>query len=362
MTLKAPFPWFGGKSKVAPFVWPRFGDTLNYVEPFAGSLAVLLNRPFPVRIETVNDADAFLANFWRALQHDPDGVAYYADWPVDEADLHARHRWLVGNVAFREAMMSDPDYFDVKVAGWWVWGLSAWIGSGWCRQEGNLEMKRPDMKRGGGRGVHRAHQRPNLRPHQGVQSVPMQIPHLQGDSGASGQGINAGYIRSDLYDYLAALAGRLRRVRVICGDWTRVMGRSVTWKIGTTAVFLDPPYSHEKRQEGLYAKDSMTIAREVRAWCLENGGNPKLRIALCGYEGEHDELESAGWDVAAWKANGGYDGQRRDGTNNNKHRERIWFSPHCLKPLEVAFAQAKIGGEADFVGLPLFPGRNGSGR
>lgn len=32
--LKAPFPWFGGKSRVAPIVWDRFGDVPNYVEPF----------------------------------------------------------------------------------------------------------------------------------------------------------------------------------------------------------------------------------------------------------------------------------------------------------------------------------------
>ncbi len=43
--LKAPFPWFGGKSRVAHLVWERFGDVGNYVEPFAGSLATLLGRP-----------------------------------------------------------------------------------------------------------------------------------------------------------------------------------------------------------------------------------------------------------------------------------------------------------------------------
>ena len=41
----APFPWFGGKSRVAADVWARFGETPNYVEPFAGSMAVLLGRP-----------------------------------------------------------------------------------------------------------------------------------------------------------------------------------------------------------------------------------------------------------------------------------------------------------------------------
>lgn len=34
MNYKAPFPWFGGKSKVAAEVWRRFGDVTNYVEPF----------------------------------------------------------------------------------------------------------------------------------------------------------------------------------------------------------------------------------------------------------------------------------------------------------------------------------------
>jgi site-specific DNA-adenine methylase len=41
--LKAPFPWFGGKSRVADIVWDRFGDVANYVEPFFGSGAVLLH-------------------------------------------------------------------------------------------------------------------------------------------------------------------------------------------------------------------------------------------------------------------------------------------------------------------------------
>jgi hypothetical protein len=105
----------------------------NYVEPFFGSGAVLLGRPHDARVETVNDKDAYLANFWRAVQHDPEEVAFYADSPVNEADLHARHRWLVETAAERVAKtMDDPDFFDAKVAGWWVWGQCLWIGSGWC--------------------------------------------------------------------------------------------------------------------------------------------------------------------------------------------------------------------------------------
>ena len=151
--LKAPFPYFGGKSRVAGLVWDRFGDVSNYVEPFAGSLAVLLGRPHAPRTETVNDKDAYLSNFWRSVKHDPIGVAAWANWPVSEVDLLARHRWLVSTGAERlEALRTDPDYYDVKVAGWWVWGLCSWIGSGWCRQrgEGDQPQTAPSWRRGEG--------------------------------------------------------------------------------------------------------------------------------------------------------------------------------------------------------------------
>jgi len=44
-TLFAPFPYFGGKRRAASLVWKALGDPSGYVEPFAGSAAVLLGRP-----------------------------------------------------------------------------------------------------------------------------------------------------------------------------------------------------------------------------------------------------------------------------------------------------------------------------
>ena len=89
--LSAPFPYFGGKSRAADLVWSRFGVVDNYVEPFAGSAAMLLAAPEGKRIETINDADGMIANFWRAVASDPEAVAHHADWPCNEADLFARH-------------------------------------------------------------------------------------------------------------------------------------------------------------------------------------------------------------------------------------------------------------------------------
>lgn len=107
-------------------------------------------------------------------------------------------------------------------------------------------------------------------------------------------------------------------------------------KQGLTGVFLDPPYDQTQRDAELYAVETPAAA-EVRAWCAASGGDPALRIALCGYAGEgHESLESAGWSVVSWKAKGGY-GSQGTGTAGraNAGRERIWFSPHCV-PAEAA--------------------------
>jgi hypothetical protein len=157
--LKAPFPYFGGKRAVADLVWPRLGNVANYVEPFCGSAAMLLCRPDAPNIETVNDADCYVANFWRATQAEPEAVADWCNHPVNECDLHARHRWLVLSpeaAEFRERMRTDPAHYDAKVAGWWCWGLCCWIGSGWCSVQSAEVSQLPligDPPRGGHRGA-----------------------------------------------------------------------------------------------------------------------------------------------------------------------------------------------------------------
>ncbi len=350
--MKAPFPWFGGKRRVAHIVWERFGDVYNYVEPFAGSLAVLLERPHAPRCETVNDKDCFIANFWRALQNNPDELAFWSDHPVNEADLHARHTWLTGREDFRRRMMQDPEYFDVKIAGWWVWGLSMWIGGGWCSEKSQSKtphisrgwkgvnqkdhwQERPALMRGDGMGVHNAEhwkKRPLMK-RGGVGVQRTQLPDLSGDSGAYGKGVHACGLDAKtggLQQYFQALAARLRRVRVCCGDWARILGPSPTYLVGVTAVFLDPPYSDlAGRDKDLYSEDCLQVAKDVAQWARDNGDNPLLRIALCGYAGEHEMPD--GWACIHWKTNGGYSNQSKK-RNDNSTKERIWFSPHCLEP------------------------------
>jgi DNA adenine methylase len=286
----------------------------NYVEPFFGSGAVLLGRPnghAPFATETVNDKDCLLSNFWRALAHDPDAVAHYADWPVNEADQHARHLWLVKQDEFRERMKTEPDYYDAKIAGWWIWGQCIWIGAGWCSVESRPSRQLPHLG-DAGTGLNR------------------QLPHL----GNAGTPVPRSELASDrtpkILAYMRELSDRLRSVRVCCGDWSRICGPSVTFKHGVTGVFLDPPYSTSAgRDNNLYSCEDGEVAHEVRAWAIEQGSNPLMRIALCGYAGEHAMPND--WLEIAWKTVGGYGSQGDKAGRANAGRERIWFSKHCLR-------------------------------
>jgi len=337
--LIAPFPYFGGKSTVADEVWRRFGpDIRNYVEPFFGSGAEQLGRPQPFDgVETINDKDGMVSNFWRALQHDPEQTAHWLDWPVNENDLTARHIWLVNRKEdLQTRLEGDPDFYDAKIAGWWCWGMCCWIGSGWCSGNGPWQSVAGQLVHLGnaGQGVNR--QLVHLG--NAGRGVNRKLPHL----GNAGLGVNRqreGETGAERTAYLTAymqrLADRLRHVRVCCGDWSRVCGSETTLKTFTpSAVFLDPPYAHSERDTTLYAVE-MVVATEVREWALAHGDDPDLRIALCGYDGEHTMPD--GWTEYAWKAGGGYGGQaqtEKAGRGKvNCHRERIWFSPHCL-PLD----------------------------
>lgn len=364
--LKTPFPYFGGKSAVANLVWQRLGDVDNYVEPFCGSVAVLLRRPHPPQIETVNDLDCYLANFWRATQRDPEAVAAHADWPVNEADLHSRHRWLVLSddaAAFRQKMRADPEHYDARIAGWWCWGLCCWIGGGWCTTNANIDDSGEGKAFSRGENQAPCNPAPGLSPGRrpavdhchglmnGVVSNSEAYLAAQGrpqlaDAQARGRGVHSNDAagtcaqrRAWLVDWFGRLRDRLRTVRVCCGDWSRVCDSdSVTVRLGTTGIFFDPPYgAAADRNAKLYAQDSLTVADDVRAYCLERGSDPRSRIALCGYQGEHEALEQHGWEVVAWKAQGGYGNRSKKGKDNAK-KERIWFSPFTLKPNDGLFA------------------------
>ncbi len=67
------FGWYGGKFSHLDWILPLLPEAHHYCEPFGGSAAVLLNRP-PSPVETYNDLDGEVVNFFRVLRERRDDL------------------------------------------------------------------------------------------------------------------------------------------------------------------------------------------------------------------------------------------------------------------------------------------------
>jgi len=196
----------GGKRHAAPAVWAALGDVAHYVEPFCRSCAVLLERPHPCNrsyfSETVNDLDGLVVNALRSLAYYPQETAEAASWYVSEACMHARHlallAWVQNGAVDR--LCGSVEYYEPRIAGYYLYGLSSWIGAGWCDGRGPWVVDPVSgkmVKRSGGNGVHR--KRPHVSDNgQGVThagtrepGVHRPRPHVSDD----GQGVNTHLLR-----------------------------------------------------------------------------------------------------------------------------------------------------------------------
>ena len=309
--LRAPFPYFGGKSVVAPIVWERFGNPGAYVEPFCGSAAMLLARPSAPTVETINDADGLVTNFWRAAKCAPDDVADVAAQPINELDLHARAAYTFEwREKYAEVLRAEPEYYDATVAGYWVYTMNHTVGAQTMNGSGPwVRHKRSD-------GHHVLTRKTNPDQAGTIQAIP-QLQH------ANSQRTERAHMRA----YMRRIQQRLAGVRVACGGWERVVKPGILTARkggdGSTAVFLDPPYTTGADMYDTQNKSAATISHEVREWCKT--APPDVRICLAGYDTDHDELLEYGWKKTVGKASGmGY------GTVAADSRERLWFSPACL--------------------------------
>ncbi|MFI1194020.1 DNA adenine methylase [Micromonospora sp. NPDC020750] len=108
---RPPFPYYGGKQMLADRILPLLPPHEHYVEPYAGSLALLLAKP-RTAFETVNDLDGNLVNFWRVLRERSDELeeacgltpharAEHAEamdleaYPTDDPVERARRTWVL---------------------------------------------------------------------------------------------------------------------------------------------------------------------------------------------------------------------------------------------------------------------------
>ena len=304
--LEPPFPYYGRKVRWARTIWDRLGNPDVYVEPCGGSLAALLARPTEPRSEVACDTSGHICNFFRAIKQDPDGLARAADNPTIDQDLIARHRWLIRwGLENAGRLLEDPGWYDLKAAGWWAWGASSWVGSGWCLLD---EDKRPKVPDGGG---------------QGIQAQRVGLP------GEVGTG-------ERLQPMFRALARRLSRVVILNRDWTSAVTPTVLRRHRnhnpSVSVFMDPPYRTEHRNRTLYQSDldgtSDGTAQDTWEWSKFMG--ERYRIAYACREGD---VEPPGdWEVITMEFPG-----VKNPENRESSRDMVLFSPTCIVPQPSLF-------------------------
>lgn len=235
--MKPPIVYLGGKIRLAGRLIALMPPHQHYVEPFAGSLAVLLAKP-RVAHETVNDQWGALMTFWRVLREQPDELAEQcALTPHSRAEHTA------------------------------------------CLDLDNPSL--PDLERA---------RRVWVRLTQGRAGVPGNTGwrHYQSPAGSTGSMPDylAGYIRR-----VPPAARRLLGVSLECRPALEIIadyGRH-----NGVLIYADPPYLGETRSDGSYAVEMQTPAehREVGEALLAC----RSAVMLSGYPSPlYDDLY-AGW-------------------------------------------------------------------
>ena len=109
--ITAIAPWFGGKRTLAPRIVEELGPHRFYVEPFCGSMAVLLAKP-EATTEMVCDLHGDLVNLGQVIQHPVDGPRLYRRlrrcWMSEAEHAEAKRRMAE---PFRPGVSRAFDYF-----------------------------------------------------------------------------------------------------------------------------------------------------------------------------------------------------------------------------------------------------------
>lgn len=264
MTAGTVLGYYGSKVRAAARIVDLLPDHDGYVEPYCGSLAVLLAKPPRAgRFETVNDLDQDLMTFWQVLRdraQDLERVCaltphsraeYAASWPitepVDELE-RARRVWV---------KLSQGRGGQLRPTGW------------------------------------RYHEQTHGR----NSSMPRTL---------------TGYV-----DRFAAVAERLRSVSLECRPALDVIDRY--GRDTSTLLYVDPPYLMSTRSRTAYRHEMHTDTehRELAAALHQVAGI----VVLSGYRSAlYDELYD-GWHVAEISA---FTGQANGGRAGGDRVEVLW--------------------------------------
>ena len=116
--IRPALRYFGGKWRIASWIVSNFPTHVSYVEPFCGAASVLLQKP-PSKLETINDKDLEVVNFFTMLRTYPDRL-------IREIELTPYSRYEYWN-AYQQT--NDP----IESARRYY--VRSWFGRGGTRKE-----------------------------------------------------------------------------------------------------------------------------------------------------------------------------------------------------------------------------------
>jgi DNA adenine methylase len=238
--LRSPIRWFGGKGRMVAKILPLLPPHRHYVEPFGGGASILLAKPPCAGVETYNDVDEGLANFFRVLAN-----------PELFAKFYRRVEALPwGRAIYEECCETWENKADLveRVARWFVVARQSFagcFGAGW------------------GSAVATAR---------------------KGMAHTSSAWLSA-------LDLLPEIHSRLRRVQVECADWRVVLERYCG---PGYLAYIDPPYVQTARSDERYRHELTFDDHEelVEALLAYDGA-----VVLSGYDcPSYRRFDEAGWD------------------------------------------------------------------
>ncbi|WP_302083014.1 DNA adenine methylase [Salinibaculum rarum] len=239
-----PFRWYGGKHSSIDFITQHLPHRETYIEPFAGSATVLLNRK-PSNVEVLNDIDNELIRFFRVLREQPGKlVESLALTPFSRAELETAI----------ETSASPTEQSDIELA-------RAFMVKAGQTRTGLAQQATP------GRWAYTT----TTSRREMASSVSRWYGRLQ---------------------HLPAVADRLRRVQLENRDAVTVIE---TYADADSVIYVDPPYPPSVRTDAnAYAYEFDTEDHRELAQVLKQ---TEAAVAISGYECSlFEELyENAGW-------------------------------------------------------------------
>ena len=286
MSIRSPFPWFGGKGspKIKQAILEALPPHTRYVEPFGGGASILLSKP-SCAVEVYNDVNRGVVNFFRVIA-DPDQFARF----MARAELLPVSRELYEEFVRTWPAIHDP----IEQAVRWYYvarqSFGGMFGNSW-------------------------------------------------GTSVTGTGRMAAVTASwrSSFDNLPLVHDRLQQVQIECCDWRDVLRR---FSGSGYLAYCDPPYVAGSRKAGGYEHE---LRDEDHAELIETLLRYDGAIVLSGYHNElYAPLEAAGWHclevdvVCAAAGRTRTSGLQGPGTVSARQRrvECIWRNPEAMRRLQ----------------------------